>query len=162
MKKIMLLFGVVLFCVSCIKIPDNIPRIWGVQNKTEHTLILKCPYYYLSRLTIDPESFSKNDLKYTELELTPNAYIEICRGGIPKENKPWFDYYFKKSAEAFGEDVSWQILSEDGAVLKTWIYSDREFADQRLFAESEWRAKMTGVWHSWVFEIMPDDIEPAK
>ncbi len=69
---------------------------------------------------------------------------------------PETSYTWKvRAVKEFGEDASWQILSEDGtAVLRTWRYSDRDLPNQRFFDESSWSFAGT----TWTFEILPDDI----
>lgn len=133
------------------------PKIWSIYNATEQTLTLKCPIYESDKHISNP--IFASDFKYRELELEPKSRVLICRGGIPKKIIQEFDYYFTQSAEAFGEDVSWQILSEDGAVLKIWNYSDRDLPDQRFFDKSEWRDTQSGLWPTFSFAITPEDIQ---
>ncbi len=155
MKKTFLLFCFALLCTSCINNwwDHFVPRIWFVRNATGQTLILKCPVYESDEHISNP--IVASGFEYRELVLTPNyGGSMICR----IDSKPRFNYYFIQSAEAFGEDVSWQILSEDGEVLKTWKYSDRNLPGQRFFEESEWHETQSGLWPACYFNISFEDI----
>jgi hypothetical protein len=158
MKKQVLFFCIALSCASC-DFWNNwgdgqILRNWYVVNITEQILILKCPY---------SESLALNDLEYKEFEIRPGASVLICGGekSAPGE-KTAFDYYFKKSAQALGNDVSWQILSENGEVLKTWTYSDKGISDQVFFERDRWWLEKVGVFIStvghWSFYIKAEDL----
>ncbi len=158
MKKLLLFFSVALLCVSCKshKWDGERPCYWQIANGTEQTLVLKCPY---------SESFLKSDLEYMESEVKPGDIVIICSGKINvREEDVHFDYYFKKCADEFGENVCWQILSEDNVILKTWNYSDIGKPDQRFFEESSWDYfPGDGEWFAlhinrWTFEIIPEDI----
>lgn len=152
MKKLLLFLSLALLCTSCIKKIEEFRRDWYIYNQTGRVLQLKCPY---------SESFLESDLEYKTLELQPNASIKICSGQVPAKDKPYIYYYFKKSSEKFGDDVSWQILSEDDIVLKEWSYLDRNLPDQRFFEESAWYNDIRPggeIWHYFAFIIQPDDI----
>jgi hypothetical protein len=82
-----------------------------------------------------------------------------------KNDRLSLGYYFRRSANSYGEDVYWQILSEDGTELKTWNYSDIGSTDQRFFEESSWlyeekpgEGGFIVAEYSWTFEIQPEDI----
>ncbi len=160
MKKLMMFLSLcgLLLCVSCRldKGDGKIPCAWQIYNGTAQTLILKCPY---------SEWLPNVDLEYKELKLKPSATLEICKDRVTRDVDSSLDYYFEKSAEKFGEDVSWQILSEDGVVLKTWKYSDKDLPDQRFFEESEWDYYYNFEWltsEMWSFIIQPEDIQPTE
>ena len=148
MRKLLLLLSAIILCAACGKFGQN-PQyhcIWHIANYTEETLIFKYP--------------SVSNSVYLESELAPNSDVELYNVIIGYF--PPFDEYIKKSADMFGEDVYWQILSEDGTVLKTWKYSERELPNQRFFEESSWPHDKTSEWLSvknyWIFTISPEDI----
>lgn len=157
MKKLLLLLCIALLNTSCrnVWVENYAAVIWTVCNDTEHTLVLKCPYYDTGMPDSNP--MLSGDLEFREFEIGPNQGINICKGMVPRDSKPWLDYYFEKSAEAFGDDVSWQILSGDGTELKRWNYSDRGKPNQRFFEESEWRAGRSGVCDLLIFTVTSED-----
>jgi hypothetical protein len=143
--------------------------LWYVYNDTEQTLILKCPYpgkgKGISFYPIVPEN-----IEYKEFKIAPKSRLltatdgtteySICSGMIPKDCESPFNYYFMQSAEALGENVSWQIFSEDGEVLKTWTYSNKDLPDERFFDESEWHEVQSGLWrNAYSFKITPEDLQ---
>ncbi len=161
MRKLYLL-GLTLLCVSCGKgwWENYAAIIWTVRNDTEQTLILKSLYFDTGMPSSNP--MLPGNLEYREFEIEPNKSIMICKGMVPKGSRPWFNYYFEKSAEAFGEDVSWQILSENREVLKTWKYYDKNLPKQRFFEESEWQTGKSGVCDVFGFIITFEDIQQIE
>ena len=148
MKKFVLLFCIGLFCVSCD--PPQNAWIWLVKNNTEQTLKFKFPY-------------SEN---YQTKTLEPGDGIfisDILTNTSRPHNIDFYDY-FRKVVSEYGENVYWQILSEDDVVLKTWSYSDRGLPYQRFFDKTSWHyAQGSGFGfvvadYSWTFEILPEDI----
>jgi hypothetical protein len=107
-----------------------------------------------------------HDSDYRETEIKPGEEISLCGDRLDEQDFSFqFDHYFKKSAEAFGEDVSWQILSEHGEVLKTWGYSERDLPGRRFFEESSWDHYEQWEWSAgefWNFTILPEDIALAE
>jgi hypothetical protein len=157
MKKLGLLFCVVLLSVSCdpLRWETEVPRIWNIKNYTEQTLILKFPHAEMNGLT----DWSRGDFEYIEVEVSPFSGTTVFSSGIPEDAKPWFDYYFTESVKAFGEDVSWHILSEDSTVLKTWKYSDKDSSKERFFDNTEWSSADDSIFHTWIFIIKPEDLQ---
>jgi hypothetical protein len=126
--------------------------MWSIVNKTERTLILKCPY--TETLFRDEHPY-----KYREFTLAPNASAVVCKGHA--NVNLFYDFYHRTSANRYGQDVYWQILSEDGTVLKTWSYSDIGLPGQKFFEESSWSFHHYWEWgikDSWLFRIRPEDI----
>ena len=156
MKRLIVFFCVAMMCASCKPWGDGNRSVrWYVHNTTEQTLIFKCPY---------SESLLSDDYEYREFEIVQSINgTEICRGENLKNSQTSLDYYFKRSAEVLGEDVSWQILSKDGVVLKTWKYSEARESEQRFFYNEEWGwegfLSSSGVWR---FYIIDDDIRTNK
>lgn len=173
MKKMILFLCVIMMYTSC-RDPfpwskDYTARLWYVYNATEQTLILKCPYpgegEGISFYPILPENIEYKEFKIAPqsrtLETADGLSVEsLCKGMIPRDSEPLFDYYFAQSAIALGEEVSWQILSEDGEVLRTWSYSNKDMPDERFFKKSEWKEVASGFWqHAFLFFIQPEDIQ---
>lgn len=158
MKKVLLLLCIALLGVSCK--PWDFPgtrRSWLIDNHTDQTLILKCPF--------TESLFDDGPYEYREFELLPNSTITITVCSGRSKATLSYDFYYRTSAEKFGENVSWQILSEDGEVLKTWMYSDKDLADQRFFDESSWDYHENWefiVSESWKFTILPEDLQQAE
>jgi hypothetical protein len=162
MKKIMLFFSLAtLVCanfVSC----GLIYRDGGVHlyiaNGTEQTLKLKFPL--LNKKIQNYSETDKYDYKIYVVEPGMNEQIDAYK--IPYGTEYRFEDYFKKCADVYGEDVSWQILSEDDVVLKVWNYADVGQIDLRFFEETAWGpAGFVGDRGILVyeFEILTEDIE---
>ncbi len=156
MKKLILLF----FCISLTGVSCRQSLIrtdghWSVMNKTELTLLFKYPH---------SSSLFQSDSHYGEQIIAPGSGISICNGSLPERKHLNFHSYFERSADTFGDDVCWQILSENGDVLKTWNYSDVAQSNHRFFEESSWKYNQTsGEWltstiNKWTFDIIPEDI----
>lgn len=160
MKNLILLICIASLFASCKRNDwheDYVPRMWYIGNRTDQTLIFKHPYPGVGEgISFYPILAEK--IRYRETRISPYERVAICRGMIPKESEPWVNFYFSQSAEALGEDVIWQIISEDGEVLKTWNYSDRYLPDQRFFNEKEWYETRSGLWPAFGFGITPEDI----
>ncbi len=78
-----------------------------------------------------------------------------------------FFSFWVRAVKEFGEDASWQILSENDVVLKTWNYSDYGLPNQQFFEESSWhysqipgRSAFVTTEFLWTFDIRPEDITP--
>ncbi len=151
MKNIILFLGAALLCVSCDPVQNS--WRWYVKNGTEQTLILRYPYY------------SIHALEYQIFAIAPGDSVSIFSSSFDSRNNLSFNYYFKKIIDNYGEDVHWQISSESEEVLKTWNYLNRGLPDQRFFEKSLWlyydipaHGAFFDVRYSWVFEILPEDI----
>lgn len=63
------------------------------------------------------------------------------------------------------QDQHTDILSNEGSLLKSWNYADRDAEERQFFNESYWRLYMKKYSHSdelnftWVFDIYPTDIK---
>jgi hypothetical protein len=162
MKKIMLFLGIIVLSVSCGKLIENwmndigsVSWQWYVFNRTEQTLLLK----------IHSNSISEIDY-YEMYEINPTTDNRVYKLDFPDRKSSYdvmFGEYFNKCANKYGKNISWQILSEDEVVLKTWNYFDFEKPDKRFFEESAWqygsdRSGSTSIRY-FTFEILPKDIE---
>ncbi len=154
MKKLILLFCIALLCVSCA--PHHNSWVWAIENQTGQTLKLKFPSYAVNQMGSD---FTYN---MHTLSVGDNVFIR----SVTKDRKHnlHFDYYFSEVVDYCGEEVYWQILSEDDVVLKTWNYSDINALNQQFFEESQWGymygagSRNIETMFVWTFEIQPEDI----
>ncbi len=149
MKKLLLFFAITAITLTGCD-PEGDEWQWWIKNSTDQTLKFK----HLSYVPRTPA--------YSTVTIAPGDSIVLYRVGLDKSR---FDYYFDKCAELSGEDVSWQILSEDNATLKSWNYSDKDLPNQRFFDELSWtyekkigRQAFIDMVHSWTFDILPEDI----
>ncbi len=137
----------------------NLSVSWYVMNTTDRTLILKCPY---------SESLLSNDYEYREFEIEPLSIhgIIICRGKNLRNEDADYDSYIQRSAEVLGEDVSWRIFSEDGMVLKTWKYSERDLPERRFFEKKEWEweasLSLSSVWRFYITDELIEEMKSAE
>ena len=149
-----LLFCIIVMGVSCIPMDFNDDYWdWIVKNDTEQILILKYP----SGNYIDHTSW------YDTYTLQPGDWAGIGHRAIRRGKKLHFDNYFERIVSLHGQEVYWQILSEDQtSVLRTWRYSEKDQSDQQFFSESSWRFKQNsggdGQEYLWTFEIQQEDI----
>ena len=80
--------------------------------------------------------------------------------GIPSFNG-LYDIWKKTAVQ----DQHTDILSNEGSLLKSWNYADRDAEERQFFNESYWRLYMKKYSHSdelnftWVFDIYPTDIK---
>lgn len=158
MKKLAIFLGIIMLFMSCNPtkwFKERYRWTWAVDNYSGQNLKLEYPYY----------SSDENCWEYRTCELVDGGlYISVNLHYVSTyEEMIAFDYYFNESANYLGNDVCWRILSEEGAVLKTWRYSDRNKSGQRFFDESSWiYGKGFAEWLEvplvWTFGIYPEDI----
>ena len=153
MKKLILFFAVVSLALTSCDPPQN-AWIWLVKNNTEQTIKFKYPA-------------SQN---YQVSTLSPGESVFVSDILYPKSRRYnlQFNDYFENITNEYGDDVYWQILSEDDVVLKTWDYSDKDKPGQRFFDESSWAynqgnngAQFIAENYSWLFNISSEDILPT-
>jgi hypothetical protein len=133
---------------------------WKVTNQTEQTLKFNFIGHRLPR--------SPAYGLYLPVKIPPGKTIVLFSGTTRtgKRHSWHFGEYFNHWAGSHGEDVYWQILSEDDVVLKTWNFSDYGKPDQRFFNESSWKYEekpgersLIVTSYSWTFDILPEDIQ---
>lgn len=149
-----LLLTIVLLLSSCD--PAQYGYVWQIVNNTGQTVQLKQP-------DLDPNQ------PENIVTIPPNEtqVIYITTGGkIRNQQTIYFNRCFEYYISVYGEEVYWQVLSEDGVILKTWKYLDRWLPDQRFFDETSWRKEfrsesgpgfISGGYY-WTFEILTEDI----
>ncbi len=152
MKKLILFSCIVIFCSSCAReFSDNYWR-WGIVNNTDQTLVVK---------------ITNDNNEYNVYSLPSETYEFLFENITRHRDKMQFNDYFSKIANLYGDDVVWQILSEDEiTVLKTWRYSDRDLPNQRFLDETSWSFQewnaSGGHEHFWSFAILLEDIRPIE
>ncbi len=153
MKKLILCCAVALVCASCSPFGHE-EMDWYVSNGTEQVLKFEYPYC------------STNDdmVEYVVKTLSAKEVVFIGESWSKGNNGISFSHYFEKCADLYGDDVYWRISSNDGTVLKTWKYADRGGNQEiRFFDKTAWKvtgdSEWAGVWSSWTFEILPEDIQ---
>ena len=152
MKKLLLFLVVIAPFTSCDPLHND--GEWYVENTTEQTLRLKFSYYSVDE--------SGNTYYIT---IPTGRSMLIYGSDMPIKTSPHFDYYFRRIIDLHGEDVYWQILSEDDVVLKTWNYSKKGLSDQRFFEDSSWAhssepgSGFAETLFVWTFNILPEDIQ---
>ena len=161
MKKLLLFFTVAAAVISCDPSYDGWG--WRVRNNTEQTL----KFNFISQRQQDSPTYGL----YNTVTIPPGGAYSIY-GTETRTNgrdRMRFDNYFINNVNSYGEEVYWQILSEDDVVLKTWKYSDMEMPDQRFFEESSWSLDIlqpggtfVDVLYTWTFEILPKDIQSTN
>ena len=149
MKKLILLLGILSMGFQCED--DEVFDVtqWGVRNNTDQTIKLKYPDI----------GIETSQLNYDIQSLNPGRSFRMYSADFKDAHRLPFNYYFNEIVKLYGEDISWQILSEDDVVLKTWNYSERGLPNQQFFEEAEWNNQLQpGILSTWTFEILPDHI----
>lgn len=151
MKKLVLFFAVAAGAIITSCDPPQNAWVWIVENDTEQPIRFRFPY---------------SDNYQTETIMPgDNINLSIRHTNTGKRDNLRYDDLFERAVRDFGENVSWQITSENDEVLKTWNYSDKNLPDQRFFDESSWTYGTAGRYqfieaaYSWTFKIMPEDIQ---
>ncbi len=154
MKKLLLFFTVTAIALTTGCDPRGNSWQWWIKNSTDQVLKLK----HFSYMPYTPA--------YGTAIILPGDSIVLDRIGHKPKVSLRFDDYFEKSAGSYGENVYWQLLSEDDVVLRTWSYSNKNLPDQRFFEESAWHFdKISGgdsfviMQYIWTFHISPEDIQ---
>ena len=160
MKKLLICFvlaAVVL--ISCDPFYDV--WAWRINNNTDQTI----KFNFITQRHPDSPAYGL----YQAVTIPPGGTYSIHGTETRTYGRDYivFSYLFSNSANLYGEDVYWQILSEDDIVLKTWKYSDMDVPDQRFFKESLWNYEkvpsednFVKIVHLWTFDILPEDIQP--
>jgi hypothetical protein len=159
MKKLLLsIFAAAILVLTGCDPPQYSWR-WEMKNNTSQTISVK----FIPRRHNDSASYGL----YVSPTVAPGGVVvlDVFSTKMKKGKSVGFADYFRQSANSYGNDVYWQILSEDGTVLKTWNYSDINSPDQRFFNESSWDYKQgpgtdsfVVASHYWLFEISEEDI----
>ena len=150
MRKIILLFVIMLLIVTCDPPIYYHKGEWYVKNYTEQTLTI---------------TFPLNENNWSNRKVLPGDSIGIAYFGFEYrgKTKPYFYGFMPPEMVSLGENLLLNVLSENGNLLKKWYYLDKDLPDKQFFKESSWRYyenmrsgdKITAIW---VFDIMPEDI----
>jgi hypothetical protein len=163
MKKLILLFITSVFFMACD--PAQNIWIWAIENTTDQVLKFQYPGYAVNENGANADSYY-----HTKMILPGDViFIKTTKTKTGTQYGQYFDDYFKTFVSLHGNDIYWQIMSENGVPLKTWKYSEKDLPNQRFFDESEWHYShkpgedaFITTEYSWVFEIMSEDIEPTN
>ncbi|MDR2911920.1 MAG: hypothetical protein LBV38_01260 [Alistipes sp.] len=154
MRKLALLFAVTLSCVGCFKVPDDVryDSEWRVRNSTAQTLV------------ISPRPYAgPNTGSGARTLLAGEEVVFYARS--EKAYRPYFEMVMVLWRGRADEEISFDVLSTEGVLLKSWRYDvDAAEADGRFFNEANWEyssdfGKRRKKWASWLFEILPREIE---
>ena len=151
MKKVISLFATMLLIVACDPPQDYHVGEWYAKNYTEQTLTLSFP----------PDRYWQNkDVAPGDSVLIQIFYFEY-KGKII----PYFDRLPQRMVYYSGENISLDLLSEQGDLLKRWRYLDKDLPGKQFFKETFWRYYerpggrfTTAITAIWVFDIMPEDL----
>ena len=155
MKKIALLFIITFLFLGCWENLNGPSGKWYIKNITDQMLIL--PYSSYSFLNKDDKAITPGD---------SIIIADVEFEGSPK--KPYFSYWLEIISRHGGEAASLKVFSENGHLLKEWSYQERDFTGKQFFKESSWRyypnieeQYQNGgyIGATWVFEILPEDLE---
>ncbi len=148
MKKLILFLGAALLCVSCDPPLNYNKAHWFVKNNTEQTLKIDNPF------------------RSTVRSIVPGDSIEIYGTNFPPSKIVSFDYFGQRMIEECGEDVAFNVVSEEDGLLKQYRYVDRDLVGKQFFKESSWfhykinvSSQEVDKKYIWVFEILPEDIQ---
>lgn len=153
MKRIVLLCVIVLVGVSCDP-PEHLDThrtYWYLKNVTDKSIsVTTVPGHLMSFLTINPGD-----------SVCFHSFCPPQHWGTPS-----FDGLYDIWKKTTAQDRHTDILSNDGRLLKSWNYADRNAKGRQLFSESFWRLyikkseQYSEQTYSWVFDILPEDIVP--
>ena len=120
---------------------------WHVHNKTTETLII---------------NITKTIGEPIERVLKPGETVPIIANSLPMDvNHNFEQLYEVLHTDSLNEGkVTAVVKSENGDVLKTWTYVQREDAGRQFFAEKYWPLAILngGMDFIWVFSILPEDL----
>lgn len=129
MKKIFVLCIIILGGVSCDP-PEHLKThytYWYVKNATNEPIsITTVPGHLMSILTI----ISGDSVCF-------HSFCPPQHWGIPSFNG-LYDIWKKTAVQ----DQHTDILSNEGSLLKSWNYADRDAEERQFFNESYWRLYM--------------------
>jgi len=150
MRKIIFLLVIVLLFTECTPPQSYHYGEWYAKNHTEQTITLSFPPYerYWQSRDVAPGD---------------SVLIQIYEFEYKEKIIPYFDRLPQRMASFSGEDISLDLLSEQGDLLKRWRYLDKDLPGKQFFKETLWRYyekiisgdKITAIW---VFDIKPDDL----
>ena len=121
---------------------------WHVHNKTAETLII---------------NITKTIGEPIELVLKPGETDPIESNSLPMDVNHNFEELYEQLIhnDSLNEGkVTAVVKSENGDVLKTWTYVQREDAGRQFFAKKYWSHAILdgGMDFIWVFSILPEDL----
>ena len=155
MKKLVLLFIIAFIFTGCWEKLGGPSGKWYVKNNTDQVL----------KLAYSNHDFQSMGVKYVAPGDSIDIAVVIFEG---KQKKPYFSYWLERANHY---DLSFNVLSESGNLLKEWSYKDKDLPCKQLFNESSWKyypntkeQYQNGgyIGAIWVFEILPEDLIGEK
>lgn len=129
---------------------DTHAAAWYARNNTDRTLII----------TTSP-------FIETDAVAGPGDSVPVHRfNPFSYQGTPSFDLFYDAWSGSPERERSISLFSEDGRLLKTWSYADRNAGGRQLFDESCWRLRVEKSERYqeqtcvWVFDIIPEDVAP--
>ena len=152
MKKYFVILSVIMLFTSCDPPRGYHNGEWYAKNCTEQ------------KLTI---SFPPDERYWVSRDIAPGDSVLILSHRFEYKGKimPYFDRLPQIMVSYSGEDISLNVLSEQGELLKKWSYLDKDLSGKQFFKETLWRyyerpggSFEAAITATWVFDIMPEDL----
>ena len=152
-KKIIQLFCFMSLIAACDPISYHDGE-WYIKNYTDQTLTISFPPFHAR--------------KDGDVAAGDSLLVQLFHFEYKGKVIPYFDRLPQVMA-SYNEDVlldvSCNVLSEHGDLLKRWRYIDKDLSGKQFFNESSWhyyqfhrsrdKEHITAVW---VFDILPEDL----
>lgn len=150
MRKIVFILAVALMAMSCDpkKWTATHDTSWYVKNITDKTLIITTSPFINADAVVSPGDSALIHI------YSPFQYL----GG------PSYETFYDAWTGKPEQDWNIRICSNDGQLLRTWKYIDRNVAGKQLFNGKYWHFykrtydRSDHLTLTWVFDIVPTDI----
>lgn len=147
MKKLILGLSLATICAACCP-SEMYYATWTIRNLTDRTILFVPPplagYVYSTTLKSGEECDLYFRVDYDER----TSFYELLANW-----EGWAD-----------ENIAFEILTPDGALLKRWKYLDKDSWGKQFFNESSWRLAISSKDREeqkliWTFRILPEDLD---
>lgn len=119
---------------------------WYVKNQTSETLRLR--------------QFSEEGEIRDDDPLNPGDSIRIKMCGVEEGLYFGFEWLCRSRYDGY---LRVEIRSSTGALLKNWPLTGQGHPEDRFYEELSWRYYHPFRFvHSWVFDLLPEDLEPQN
>ncbi len=166
MKRLFVIILAALTALSCDPDEHLIPNVgaWYIKNNTDQVVVVST---YLHLVNGD---LTETVIHHGKKGLFPNDSVGIYAEAFPRryayaEFDTLYNIFYLFEEELSPEEWYFDVLSEDGEVLRRYHYADRDKAGHELFNEQSWRfveepANSNGLnqHRRWVFDLWPEDI----
>ena len=157
MRKLILTSVVILLCAACDPYLSRYHSgTWFIKNCTDQTLTISFPPHHRVWENRDVAAGDSVSIHYCEFEWKSKVI-------------PYFDRFLEDIAYYGDENISLDVLSEQGELLKRWRYLDKDLPGKQFFNESPWhysqyhnKLDKVRITAKWVFEILPEDLIGEK